>query len=248
MNRSTVSRHDCNTARRNSLDLRNARCVAFTGILRIIRTNALCSLALGLAMGLAVVPSGASADSAEDAPILVAGVQAGFPVHCAAWGGSICLPSDPSFDADLARLGTSDVGRPLLESAATSGVQVLKGTGDMPASTAAFFKNDNSVRIGTAVQGWPESDRLAILAHELQHAADFASGVAIDTSQGCYTTEQDAVTTETHLWQELFGDALPSPLTAYEAWLNTATRSPDTTAGTVFEAYRAECDRGLSGM
>jgi len=108
-------------------------------------------------------------------------------------------------------------------------------------SIATFVLADNSVRISSAVKIYPLPDRLAILAHELQHATDAANGLPITTPAGCYSTEEHAVATETHLWIELFAETLPAPRTAYEAWLNVASRSPAAASGVVQSAYRTEC-------
>ena len=153
-----------------------------------------------------------------------------------------CLTSDYTFDFELAELAKTSTGRPLLDSAARSGVTIEATASISPGLTATFAPADNTVRLGQSAKSYPLPDRLAILAHELQHAADAAAGLPIQTPAGCYGTEQNAVATETRLWTELFDQALPAPRTAYEAWLNLATRSSAGVTDVVQSAYQAECD------
>lgn len=182
-----------------------------------------------------------------DLGVDVAGVQVGM--HCVNWGGTACLIADVAFDGDLRALGATSVGQALLTGASRAGVNLiaLALPNTSSASTTAmgsFVPAQNSVRIAAAVQTYPQADRLAILTHELQHALDAANGMPITTPAGCYSTEENAVTSEVRLWRELFDGALPAPRTPYEAWLNTASRS-SSLSDVIRNAYVAECGAAL---
>lgn len=205
------------------------------------------ALALGLLLSLLPLSVSADEGDAVDVGVDVAGVQVG-KFHCvdsAATAG--CLSTDYTFDDEIGELAKTSTGRPLLDTAARSGVTIEVTPSTAAGLTATFAPSDNTVRLGQSVKSYPLPDRLAILAHELQHAADAAAGLSIQTPAGCYGTEQNAVATETRLWTELFDRALPAPRTAYEAWLNLATRSSAGVTDIVQSAYQAECEHVRSG-
>jgi hypothetical protein len=189
----------------------------------------------------ALLPFVAAAEDSENVDAFPVR-SASTALHCTGWGDAECVTTDYTFDLELRELGKTATGQPLLESAAHSGLTVQSMPADQVNSVATFVPADNSVRISSAVKTYPLPDRLTILAHELQHADDAANGLPIGTPAGCYSTEEHALATETRLWNELFDEALPTPRTAYEAWLNTASRSPAGVSGVVHSAYRARCD------
>jgi hypothetical protein len=88
-------------------------------------------------------------------------------------------------------------------------------------------------------------ERAVLLAHELQHAADHASGVPVRSQSECYAIEENAFVTQAKLWLELWGGVLPEPQTYFQEEINTtaelAIRDPGAFVSELTERYRHDC-------
>lgn len=163
---------------------------------------------------------------------------------CIDVGVAKCLNVDPPLaDAAVALKGVPDA-LVLLRTAATAGVQIrsgLSGTGTFGRYTPAT----KTITIDSSLDGRSAWVRATILAHELQHASDDATGQLGKTSLGCYLDEARAFGREAEIWAALWQDKLPPNLDSVHTELNditiTVARDPVDFALALVSQYQGEC-------
>jgi hypothetical protein len=108
-----------------------------------------------------------------------------------------------------------------------------------------FNRNLKTIRIDPLLDDYSAWERAAVLAHELRHASDAASGMNIDSTDGCYRTEQNAFTDEGALWAEFWHYRLPVPGNSVQADLNhiasTLAHDPYAFIGDLLVSYKHQC-------
>jgi hypothetical protein len=143
-----------------------------------------------------------------------------LPTLCLDVGAGHCLVTDSWLYGTVRALQGLDPGRALLRAAATGYVQLRWA--DAPFDALAFYNFDtravtvDRAHLGTA-SDW---ERAALLAHELQHAADYAAGRSFAPGAECLDREVDATLVQGQVWQQLWQGRLPVATTAVQDDLN----------------------------
>jgi hypothetical protein len=121
-----------------------------------------------------------------------------------------CLSADPRLRAAVQLLQTTTRGVPLLRTAADAGVTIRIAA--PPAGALASFRpRTKTITIGERLGRASPRAQAAVLAHELQHVADWTKvGRLFGNAFNCYQTEASAFTTEAGVWRELRGDQAPT--------------------------------------
>jgi hypothetical protein len=159
-------------------------------------------------------------------------------------GASQCLKADIWLSGTISRLQETALGRQLLHTAADYGVQVLR---DRPpfGSYAVFDRSSKTIKIDPLLDKYSAWERAAVLSHELRHASDAASGMNMDTTDGCYRTEQNAFTDEAQVWIGFWQNKLPRPANSVQSELNnialTLARDPYAFIGNLLTSYKHQC-------
>ena len=164
--------------------------------------------------------------------------------YCVDVGAGRCLHLDPWLAGTTAELLTLEDGRRLLQVAADNGVRIVRA----PTPDGVLGQYDvrsNTVTLTPRLDAYSAWVRAAVLAHELQHAADWAAGVIPATRADCYRLEEGAFHREAQAWREFWRSDLPPDVTLLHAHLNTIARrvaeDPAGFAADLVEAYHREC-------
>jgi hypothetical protein len=176
----------------------------------------------------------------------VAGTES-VPPDCIDVGVVRCLPVVPALSDTVLELSTLPVGLALIRTAADHGVAVQRG--DLPAPTAygAYDPDSRAILLDQDLDDASLWERSAVLAHELQLAADHAAGLPRARSEDCLQREIAALRRQAQVWATFWHgpDRLPLPRTPLQRLLNQAARdnweAPDNLVLTLGETYRIEC-------
>ncbi len=176
----------------------------------------------------------------------LAAVQEELP--CWSVAASRCVRGDPGLVGSITTLAETREGRNLLLGAADEGIALRRAV--LPAGVyGQFDARRMEVLVSTALDEASAWERAAVLAHELQHAADRRSGLILGTREGCYATERSATVRSAGVWQELWGGRLPGEPTRLQRELNETVRlaalSPEALDDETRTLYMAQC-RALS--
>jgi hypothetical protein len=112
------------------------------------------------------------------------------------WGAASLLFQTKSNEVGLQ-------GVDLLRWAADSGVRITRGV-TAPGVLGSFDSNSRVVTIDQRLDANSQWERAAVLAHELQHVVDFASGQNVTSPQNCYLSEERAFQTEARMWAAMW--------------------------------------------
>jgi hypothetical protein len=128
---------------------------------------------------------------------------------CQNVGASRCLNIEGGLTGEVsllyqAKLWKSEVqGIDLLRWAADSGVRITRGQ-TPPGVLGTFSPDSRVVTIDQRLDAYSTRERAAVLAHELQHVMDFASGKDITSQEGCYASEERAYQMEAKVWRAIW--------------------------------------------
>lgn len=195
--------------------------------------------------------TGASVDppmpavAATSPDIVDAPPPAGAAGGCIGVGARTCLRTDPALGGAVAALQTTPVGTDLLRTAADANVSVRVGQ-VAPNAWAQYTPRTRIVLLSREISGFSAQGQAAVLAHELQHAADWAQiGSSVGTTQGCFDTEATAFRTQTAVWTAFYPRGLPRATNDLEQQLNNVSRSiqsnPDSFYRQLTQLYQREC-------
>ncbi len=164
-------------------------------------------------------------------------------------------PSPPSA-SDLALISQSAAlisaipdARYIVDSIAAQGI----GQSFVPLDGAwgAYSSRQKAIVYNVVLRGYDAHDLAAVMGHEGQHAADFATSGPVTTTTDCYNREARAFITEASLWKIWYGAAgKPNPANDFEreinAILNLIQNDPQRFAAILVDAYKDECGAALS--
>lgn len=163
---------------------------------------------------------------------------------CIPVGADRCLKADPWLYGTIIALRQFEEGQWLLKVAAGHGVQVRRERTDVGV-LGTYNRVTRTAIIDTRLDAYSTWVRAAVLAHELQHAADDAAGKWPKTSAECYRAEEDAFRREASVWGQLWSYRLPPDLTSVHEELNdialTVARDPVGFAVSLVSRYYGEC-------
>jgi hypothetical protein len=163
---------------------------------------------------------------------------------CEVVTGTVCLPVDPQLRTTVQTLIQTEAGRALARSAAEAGVTVASSM-TQAGSLGVFQPSSMKVTLGTRLDAYSDWERAAVLAHELQHAVDAASGKAFRSRADCLAREGDAFKREGEVWRALWRSRLPTPQNSVQELLNDLTRraqdDPAALSAQVSELYAHQC-------
>jgi hypothetical protein len=159
-------------------------------------------------------------------------------------GASRCLQADGSLVSALARLRQHEQGQALIKTAADNRVLITRGQTDSEA-LGVYSAADNTITIDSRLDEFSGWERAAVLAHELQLAADSAAGLDVTAGDGCLQGEANAFGTLAALWPNLWGGALPMARNGVQEDLNfivaTAGGNPSVVLPQLLARYRHSC-------
>jgi hypothetical protein len=161
-------------------------------------------------------------------------------------GARVPLFADVRLAEAIDRVRSVPEGAWLLAVAAESGVTVM--TADMSSSLLGVFQpGPNTIGIATHLLPLGPDVLANVLAHELTHAADNASGqLTGEFGQDCVSAEVRAFKAEARVWTELHHGQFPTPTTTIEALLTEQAIEEQTSPGSlesyVTKLYRFRCD------
>lgn len=108
-----------------------------------------------------------------------------------------------------------------------------------------YERPERVVVIDTRLDAYSDWERAAVLAHELQHAADHARGLPDLTTRDCYARAEDAFRREAEVWSALWRGRLPEPQNGAHTLLNqiasTVQQDPVRFGQQLLSLYRHEC-------
>ncbi|HEX2923954.1 MAG TPA: hypothetical protein VHS28_08005 [Chloroflexota bacterium] len=159
-------------------------------------------------------------------------------------GASQPLSVDPALAGAIAELRRVDNGDALVKSAADNGVVISESS--LPASIlGGFAPEEGEITIAAALEDSSAWVRATVLAHELQHAADAASGFVPQTTQQCLQEETNAFQRQSVVWNDFWRNRLPADVDRLHAELNdvtnTVNNNPQAFAALLARRYRSEC-------
>ena len=133
-----------------------------------------------------------------------------------------CVQADPALTDALQTLSDLESGRDLLATAGSFGVSVVRGA--LPQELyGRYLSASRTVVVNGSLDGTDVRERAAVLAHELQHAADHAAG-RLKAGDSCLDVEAAAYARMGRTWHEMWNGALPPARTTLSAALNTLSR------------------------
>lgn len=154
--------------------------------------------------------------------------------------------SSPTLSLGVAiqQLATVPAGRELLDAAAGNDVLILRAP--LPPNALGAFLDERKLAIlSTLLDPTPSTVRAAVLAHELQHAADAATIGVPETAVQCFRFEARAFLRQAQVWDQLWQGNLPPDSNPFFAELNDITRTvignPEAFVAQLVERYRSEC-------
>ncbi|MBI4300573.1 MAG: hypothetical protein HY677_05505 [Chloroflexi bacterium] len=164
--------------------------------------------------------------------------------YCLEVGTTRCLQIDPRLVSTARQLETLERGQWLLKVAAENGVRVLRRL--TPIGILGLYTlSTNTAIIDARLDVFSSMVRAAILAHELQHAADDAAGLAPETAAACFQVEADAFRRQAEVWSQFWQNDLPPDIDPLHAELNNITRTvahdPTGFAASLVPIYSHEC-------
>ncbi len=159
-------------------------------------------------------------------------------------GTSKRLQVDPALEGTVVELRKVTGGEWLVRVAAENGVAVAEGALP-PGVLGEFVPSQRLVTISSELGRSSSWVRASVLAHELQHAADAASGNSPRTPAQCLAAESNAFRRQTAVWNQLWQTKLPADADSLHAELNDITRTinhnPELFAAELADRYRSEC-------
>ena len=163
---------------------------------------------------------------------------------CFGPGGTGCVTSDPLVGSAIRLLLGSEEGTWLLKVASEHGVRAVRR--QMPFQALGSYQHaTKTVALDLRLDSYSSWVRAAVLAHELQHAADDAAGLWPTTSAQCYRAEERAFRRQASVWVGLWRGQLPPNLDTIHAELNAIAlavyRNPMDFAAALVPIYRSEC-------
>lgn len=167
---------------------------------------------------------------------------------CVDVGAGVCLQASVELTQTITLMATSQTAVGLLRTAGKAGYVIHYG--NLPPDVLGLFRpNGRDVVVSNDLRDFPAVDRGPVVAHELQHVSDFLSrGRALDTPDGCISTETNAFHTESTVWLELSGGHLPQATNDLEQELNMITQAivddPVGFANRLSLVYHDECSGG----
>ena len=167
-------------------------------------------------------------------------------VLCLDVGATGCLRTDAWLLQAVRALQGLEDGQSLLVTGADFGVTLRRGRPF--GALGQYDPATRTVTISGSLDTESDWERATVLAHELQHANDHASGVLLSGRGGadCLAREQAAFKREARVWQALWKGNLPEPSGAIQAELNKAVAEMDNPAGqarSLAPQYVGECAR-----
>jgi hypothetical protein len=163
---------------------------------------------------------------------------------CLGRAGTGCITADPVVGSAIRPLLGSDEGTWLLRVAGEHGIHVVRQR--TPSGVLGIYRHETgTIVLDQRLDSYSSWVRAAVLAHELQHAADDAAGLWPTSSAQCYRAEEVAFRREASVWARLWRSQLPPNVDALHAELNAITlavsRDPVSFAAALAPAYRREC-------
>lgn len=179
----------------------------------------------------------------DAAPPVPADVVSDFV--CLEVGGEVCLESDPMLRGAVDTLMTTELGRPLLASAANHGMALIREPQE--GTYGRFDPTVRTVSVSTQLDYYSDWERALVLSHELQHAADYGAGRSHRNASECYAWEIDAFQTESAFWRYIWQGTLPEPQSKLQAENNRlaliAMEDPTRFESDLLDLYHRECSR-----
>ncbi|MDQ3700887.1 MAG: hypothetical protein M3442_08205 [Chloroflexota bacterium] len=165
------------------------------------------------------------------------------PTVCLDVGARACLITDPFLYGAVKVLMEQSEGLQLLRTAAGAGVQLQRRETDVT-KYGTYRPDNNTITVDSRLDTVGDWERAAVLAHELQHAADDVTG-KLGRGTTCLGNEEDAFRTQAKIWSALWKGKLPQPWNAPQADLNdvsqTVERDPLQFARSLAALYRVNC-------
>ena len=170
-----------------------------------------------------------------DASSLCGGPSGAWPV---------CVAIDPWLAGPLAELMQVPGGEWLVKVAAEHGVRIRRG--ELPVGAIGMYdQRSRTVTIDRRLDSYSSWARAAVLAHELQHAADDAAGLWPTSTEACYQAEETAFSRQAAVWLRFWHGNLPREYTVVHAEFNEITRTvandPVGFSIKLLERYAADC-------
>jgi hypothetical protein len=138
---------------------------------------------------------------------------------CIDVGAAGCLIVDPWMRQAVEILQGMDLGRSLLATAADFGVTVRRA--ELFGNSGQYDPRSRTITMATSLDQESDWERAAILAHELQHARDHASGIAQERgSVDCLAREREAFRAGGAVWRALWKGSLPRPRSSVQEMQN----------------------------
>lgn len=154
------------------------------------------------------------------------------------------LSVDPMLVGAVNALRTVDNGDWLVRVAAEHNVQVTRA-GTAQGVLGDFDPTTRTVTLSTNLDSTSAWVRAAVLSHELQHAADNASGMVPSTPMQCYREEATAFRRQATVWTALWKNSLPPNVddmhTEMNDITNTIAQDPQAFAAQLVQRYHSEC-------
>jgi hypothetical protein len=169
----------------------------------------------------------------------------GPPLGLPCWNlePSVCIVTDARLGIPVADLLEQERGRWLLTDAAKWNVDVRLSH----LSVGTLGQYDSGVRtiwIDDRMLAYGAREVAAVMAHELQHAADDAAG-KLGAGNTCYANEEDAFRREGELWSAMWSGRLPAPQNSIQSELNDisllAGRDPYRLISKYLASYGHQC-------
>ena len=171
----------------------------------------------------------------------------GYGLPCWNEGASKCLNADLQlgYGGALYQLAQIPSGQGLLKAAADNGV-VVRVDHLPPGVLGTYAPAIRTATIDDRMLTYGAREQAAVIAHELQHAADDAAGKLREAKGiACFENEETACHAEAEVWNALNGGRLPTPRTSIQTELNELTRKalndPYALLGSLGEAYGHQC-------
>jgi hypothetical protein len=169
------------------------------------------------------------------------------PPDCVDVGVARCLPVYPTLTDAVLELSTVPVGMALMQTAASHGVAVQRGDLAAPTAYGVYDPEARAILLDQDLDDASLWERSAVLAHELQLAADHAAGLPRVRSDDCLQREISALRRQAQVWATFWQglERLPEPRNPLQRLLNRAAQdnwnAPDNLVLTLGETYRIEC-------
>ncbi len=144
----------------------------------------------------------------------------------------------------VAELRKVEGGEWLVRVAAENGITIGEAAAG-PGILGAFDDREGIILINSALDDSSAWVRAAVLAHELQHAADAAASLLPETTAECLRFEAHAFQRQSTIWTQFWQGSFPEAVDAIHEELNdvafTVAHDPETFASILARRYRSEC-------